>query len=72
MVMAAVYWLGVLQFAVSRVLVQLEVNVGVILFEWCGGRLRFIAEVLCLNGKFDWLFDVLVLFDGIDFVDLAS
>jgi DNA-binding transcriptional LysR family regulator len=71
-VTAAAYKLGVSQPAVSRMLAQLEANMGVILFERRGSRLRPTAEALRLNGNLDRLFDALAYIDGTDPADPVS
>lgn len=71
-VTAAAHRLGISQPAVSRLLAQLESNVGVTLFERRGGRLRPTAEALRLNGRLDRLFDALAYLDGTDPADPAS
>lgn len=71
-VTAAAHRLGISQPAVSRLLAQLESNVGVTLFERRGGRLRPTAEAVRLNGRLDRLFDALAYLDGTDPTDPAS
>ncbi|PWK59194.1 LysR family transcriptional regulator [Roseicyclus mahoneyensis] len=71
-VTAAAHRLAISQPAVSRMLAQLEANVGVTLFERRGGRLRPTAEAIRLNGKLDRLFDALAYLDGTDPADPAS
>jgi DNA-binding transcriptional LysR family regulator len=71
-VTAAAHRLGVSQPAVSRLLAQLESNVGVTLFERRGGRLRPTAEAMRLNDRLDRLFDALAYLDGTDPTDPAS
>ncbi len=71
-VTAAAHRLGVSQPAVSRLLAQLEGNVGVTLFERRGGRLRPTAEAVRLNGKLDRLFDALTFLDSTDPADPVS
>jgi DNA-binding transcriptional LysR family regulator len=71
-VTSAAHRLGISQPAVSRLLAQLESNVGMILFERRGGRLRPTAEAVRLNGQLDRLFDALALLDGTDPSDPAS
>ena len=71
-VTAAAHRLGISQPAVSRLLAQLESNVGVTLFERRGGRLRPTAEAVRLNGRLDRLFDALAYLDGTDPSDPAS
>ena len=71
-VTAAAHRLGISQPAVSRLLAQLESNVGVTLFERRGGRLRPTAEAVRLNGHLDRLFDALAYLDGTDPSDPAS
>jgi DNA-binding transcriptional LysR family regulator len=65
-VTAAAHRLAISQPAVSRLLAQLEANVGVMLFERRGGRLRPTAEAVRLNSKLDRLFDALAYLDGTD------
>lgn len=71
-VTAAAHRLGISQPAVSRLLAQLESDVGVTLFERRGGRLRPTAEAVRLNGRLDRLFDALAYLDGTDPSDPAS
>ncbi|MBY4893552.1 LysR family transcriptional regulator [Rhodobacteraceae bacterium N5(2021)] len=71
-VTAAAYKLGVSQPAVSRMLAQLEANMGVILFERRGSRLRPTAEALRLNDNLDRLFDALAYLNGTDPGDPVS
>ena len=71
-VTAAAHRLGISQPAVSRLLAQLESNVGVTLFERRGGRLRPTAEAVRLNGRLDRLFDALTYLDGTDPSDPMS
>ena len=71
-VTAAAHRLGISQPAVSRLLAQLESNVGVTLFARRGGRLRPTAEAVRLNGRLDRLFDALAYLDGTDPTDPSS
>ncbi len=71
-VTAAAHRLGISQPAVSRLLAQLEGNVGVTLFERRGGRLRPTAEAVRLNDRLDRLFDALTYLDSTDPSDPAS
>jgi DNA-binding transcriptional LysR family regulator len=71
-VTAAAHRMGISQPAVSRLLAQLEGNIGVTLFERRGGRLRPTAEALRLNDRLDRLFDALSYLDGTDPADPAS
>ena len=71
-VTSAAHRLGISQPAVSRLLAQLESNVGVMLFERRGGRLRPTAEAVQLNGRLDRLFDALAYLDGTDPSDPVS
>jgi DNA-binding transcriptional LysR family regulator len=71
-VTAAAHRLAISQPAVSRLLAQLEANVGVILFERRGGRLRPTAEAVRLNSKLDRLFDAISYLDGTDPSDPTS
>lgn len=68
---AAAHRLGISQPAVSKLLAQLEANVGVMLFERRGGRLRPTAEAVRLNGHLDRLFDALTYLDSTDPSDPA-
>lgn len=71
-VTAAAHRLAISQPAVSRHLAQLETNLGVMLFERRGGRLRPTAEAERLNNRLDRLFDALSYLDGTDPADAAS
>lgn len=71
-VTAAARRLGISQPAVSRLLAQLEGNLGLTLFERRGGRVRPTAEAERLNSKLDRLFDALTYLDGVDPSDPSS